>query len=318
MTSLLLIIAGFVLLLLGGEALVRGSVAIATKMGVSKLVIGLTLVGFGTSAPELVTSIQAALSGASGIAIGNVVGSNIANILLIIGISAVILPMFCPRDAVSRDGTVMIIATALLVLACFMGDISRVMGLIFLLGLISYLAMTFHIERKQKDLSSEMHEHESEAMPSPVKSIPLNLLIAVGGMAILVVGANLLVSGATELAKGLGVSDTVIGLTVVAVGTSLPELATSVMAALKRQSDVALGNVIGSNIFNILAILGITALVKPIPVPREILHFDLWVAVAAAVALLVFAYSNRKISRIEGGLMLGAYAVYIGAVAILS
>lgn len=318
MTSLFLIIAGFILLLGGGEALVRGSVAVATKLGVSKLVIGLTLVGFGTSAPELVTSIEAALSGASGIAIGNVVGSNIANILLIIGISAIILPMFCPREAISRDGTVMIIATALLVLACFMGEISHIMGLIFLLGLISYLAMTFHIERRQKDMAGEMLEHESEAMPSPIKSIPLNLLIAVGGMGVLVLGANLLVQGATDLAKGLGVSDTVIGLTVVAVGTSLPELATSIMAAMKRQSDVAIGNVIGSNIFNILGILGITALLKPIPVPEQILQFDLWVAVAASAALMLFAYTGRHITRIEGGILLGAYAAYIATVAILS
>lgn len=318
MMSTLFILAGFLLLLAGGEALVRGSVAIASKMGVSKLVIGLTLVGFGTSAPELVTSIQAALSGASGIAIGNVVGSNIANILLIIGASAILYPMVCPREAVSRDGTVMGISTILLALACFNGDLTRPIGAIFIVLLLCYLAMTFYIEKRGKDKAGEMLEHETEARPTPFNSVPLNLLITCGGMGLLVMGANMLVRGATELASGLGVSDTVIGLTVVAIGTSLPELATSVMAAIKKQSDVALGNVIGSNIFNILSILGITALIKPIPIPAEILQFDLWIMIAASAALLLFAYSGRKISRIEGGLLLGAYVAYIGTVAITS
>lgn len=284
MMSTLFILAGFLLLLAGGEALVRGSVAIASKMGVSKLVIGLTLVGFGTSAPELVTSIQAALSGASGIAIGNVVGSNIANILLIIGASAILYPMVCPREAVSRDGTVMGISTILLALACFNGDLTRPIGAIFIVLLLCYLAMTFYIEKRGKDKAGEMLEHETEARPTPFNSVPLNLLITCGGMGLLVMGANMLVRGATELASGLGVSDTVIGLTVVAIGTSLPELATSVMAAIKKQSDVALGNVIGSNIFNILSILGITALIKPIPIPAEILQFDLWIMIAASAA----------------------------------
>lgn len=318
MMSFLFIFSGFLLLLAGGEALVRGSVAIATKMGVSKLVIGLTLVGFGTSAPELVTSIQAALSGAPGIAIGNVVGSNIANILLIIGVSAVLLPMVCPREAILRDGMVMSAATILFVLACFVGELNYITGLIFLTLLGLYLGLTFYAEKKGKDKAGEMLEHETEARPLPFQSIPLNLLIACGGMGLLVLGANLLVRGATEMAQGLGVSDTVIGLTVVAIGTSLPELATSIMAALKKQSDVALGNVIGSNIFNILSILGITSIVKSIPVPQEIMNFDLWVMVGASAALLAFAYTGRNISRIEGGLLLMAYTTYIGAVAVMS
>ncbi len=318
MMSAFLILSGFLLLLAGGEALVRGSVAIATKMGVSKLVIGLTLVGFGTSAPELVTSIQAALSGAPGIAIGNVVGSNIANILLIIGVSALLFPMICPKEAILRDGMVMAAATALFVLACFVGVLNMMTGLIFLALIALYLGYTFYVERKSKDKAGEMLEHETDAMPSPFKSIPLNLLITCGGMGLLVLGANMLVRGATELAQGLGVSDAVIGLTVVAVGTSLPELATSVMAAIKKQSDVALGNVIGSNIFNILAILGITALVKPIPVPQEIINFDIWVMAAASTALLVFAYSGKKISRIEGAALLLSYMGYVAAVAYLS
>ncbi|MDY0028776.1 MAG: calcium/sodium antiporter [Pseudobdellovibrionaceae bacterium] len=318
MMSILFILAGFALLLAGGEALVRGSVAIATKMGVSKLVIGLTLVGFGTSAPELVTSIQAALSGASGIAIGNVVGSNIANILLIIGASALLFPMACPREAVTRDGTIMAIATILLAVVCFNGDITRPIGAVFVVLLLCYLAMTFYIEKRGKDKAGEMLEHESEAMPSPFKSTSTNLLITFGGMGLLVLGANMLVRGATELATGLGVSETIIGLTVVAIGTSLPELATSIMAAIKKQSDVALGNVIGSNIFNILAILGITTLIKPIPVPPEIMNLDIWVALGAAAILLIFAFSGRTISRTEGGILFGAYVAYIGTLALLS
>lgn len=318
MITFISIIAGFILLLAGGEALVRGSVAIANKLGLSKLVIGLTLVGFGTSAPELVTSVQAALAGSPGIAIGNVVGSNIANILLIIGTSALLFPMICPREAILRDGMVMVAATALFTLACYVGNLNYITGLIFLTLLALYLGLTFYLEKQNKDEAGEMLEHETESMSSPFQSTIANLLVTCGGMGLLVMGANLLVGGATTLAHTLGVSDAVIGLTVVAVGTSLPELATSIMAAIKKQSDVALGNVIGSNIFNILAILGITSLVKPVPVPAEIMSFDLWVLGAATIALLVLAYIGRNITRPEGAALLCGYIAYISAVTLAS
>lgn len=311
----LLIAGGFVLLVAGGEILVRGSVGVATRFGVSKLVIGLTLVGFGTSAPELVTSLQAAFVGAPGIAVGNVVGSNIANILLILGISALIHPLACDPMAIRRDGMVMLAATILLVGLGMLGAIDRWAGVVLLALLAAYLAFTFHIERKSRDKAGEMLEHEAEDASPANLSLPLNLGLAVGGIVLVVVGADLLVRGAVDVARLMGVSEAVIGLTIVAVGTSLPELVTSVMAAIKRHGDVAIGNVIGSNIFNILAILGVTAAIHPIPFPAEIAALDVWVALATAVALLLFAASGARLNRIEGGILAAAYAGYVGYLA---
>jgi cation:H+ antiporter len=318
MTSILLIIGGFILLLVGGEALVRGSVAVASRMGVSKLVIGLTLVGFGTSAPELMTSVQAALAGSSGIAIGNVVGSNIANILLIIGASAVIYPLACPKEAIRRDGAVMIAATlTLIALSLLFGEIGRISAGILIICLINYLLWTFYQERKSGGTSAEMHEHETETFSAPMlKAIPFQIFLVVVGIIVLIFGADLLVEGATDLAKTLGVSDSIIGLTVVAVGTSLPELATSIMAAIKRQADVAIGNVIGSNIFNIFSILGITALIQPIDIPQDISGIDNWVMLATAIVLVVFGLTGSKITRAEGIVLLISYIAYIGFMAL--
>jgi cation:H+ antiporter len=311
MTPILSIVAGFVLLFAGGEALVRGSVAVATRLGVSKLVIGLTLVGFGTSMPEMVTSLRAALAGSPGIAVGNVVGSNIANVLLILGVSALVHPLLCDPAALRRDGMAMMAATVALVGLAVAGTVGRIGGGLLLAGLAAYLALTFISERRNGSKSAAMHVHEAEdAMPAN-PSLPLNAILALGGIVAVIAGAGFLVEGASTLARRAGISDGVIGLTVVAVGTSLPELATSVVAAYKRHADVALGNIIGSNIFNILAILGVTAVVEPLAIPAEMAHFDVWVALATALALMVFAFSGLRVSRTEGAIFVTAYAGYV-------
>ncbi len=315
MIAVLSILGGFVLLLVGGEALVRGSVAVATRLGVSKLVIGLTLVGFGTSAPELVTSLQAALADSPGIAIGNVVGSNIANILLILGLAAVIAPVACAPQALTRDGSVMVGATLVLLGFSAYGFIPRWGGVLLLVLLALYLGYTLWKERQSKDAAGEVMEHEAEEVTPANLSMPRNIILTLVGFAGIMGGAKLLVDGSVDLAREAGISETIIGLTIVAVGTSLPELVTSVMAAIKRHGDVALGNVIGSNIFNILGILGITALIKPIPIPPEIMALDMWVALATVAVLMVFAWTGRALVRWEGGLLVAAYGGYLAVLA---
>lgn len=307
-----LIFAGLVALVIGGDLLVRGAVSLALRLGVSSLVIGLTLVGFGTSVPELVTSLEAALSGAPGIAIGNVIGSNIANILLILGAAAVLYPIAVHQAAFRRDAGVLSAAALAAFFVAVAGEAGRLTGILFLAGLFSYLAWTFWQEGHAASDASQVYKGEADfiepAQPSPVW---ISLGLALVGIGMTILGAKLLVSGAVTLAQALGVSDTLIGLTVVAVGTSLPELVTSVVAAYKRQPDVAFGNIVGSNIFNVLGILGVTAIVIPIPVPAEILAFDIWVMLGATALMVIFARTGWYITRREGFGLLALYAVYL-------
>jgi cation:H+ antiporter len=303
------LILGFALLVAGGEALVRGAVSVASRFGVSPLLIGLTLVGFGTSAPELVTSLQAAWSGFPGIAVGNVVGSNIANILLILGVAAVIMPMAIDPVAFRRDGTALAIATALAIGVIFLGSLDRWMGGVLLVALLTYIWVAYRTD------SVVVVDGGSQDSPetTPISgSIWLALGLALGGIAVTVLGARLTVDAAVTLALAWGMSETVVGLTVVAIGTSLPELVTSVMAALRRESGIAFGNVIGSNIYNILGIMGVTALVQPIPIPPQIAQLDVWVMLAATLALIVAVVAWKQIGRGTGVLFLGAYAAYTG------
>lgn len=302
---------GLVLLLAGGEFLVRGSVAVARRMGVSTLMIGLTLVGFGTSAPELVTSVQAALAGSPGIAVGNVVGSNIANILLIMGVAALLMPVPVDRQSFKRDGSMLVAISLAAVAVVMFGYLGRMVGTLFILALIAYVVWTYYTERESGPAGEEHAEHMIEAHgPAPL-SIWAGIALALGGLAAVVFGADLLVDGAIVLAKAWGVSDAVIGLTLVAIGTSLPELATTVMAAVRRQEDVAFGNVVGSNIYNVLAILGITALVMPLQVPAEIILFDIWVLLGSALLLVLFAGVSGRVARWHGFVFLGLYALYL-------
>ncbi|MEX0922801.1 MAG: calcium/sodium antiporter [Rhodovibrionaceae bacterium] len=312
------LLGGLVLLVLGGDALVRGAVAVARRFGVSPLLIGLTLVGFGTSTPELVTSLQAAFLGSPGIAIGNVIGSNTANILLILGVAAVIFPVATARDALLRDGGAVLFAALAAVAIVLHGELFRSAGAILVVLLLAYVLYSYLRERRSGGAAAAMHEGEVEiAEPGP-KGLPLALLFAFGGIALTILGADLLVKGAIHLASAAGISETLLGLTIVAVGTSLPELVTSVAAALRRHGDIAFGNVLGSNIYNVLGILGVTALVKPIPVPVEIAGFDVWVMLGATLLLLVFAATGQRISRWEGAALLAGYGAYLAVLAILA
>lgn len=310
------IVLGLVLLVAGGDLLVRGAVGLAQRFGLSELLIGLVLVGFGTSTPELMTSALAALNGAPGIAIGNVAGSNIANILLILGLTALIYPLRVDPAALLRDGPANALAALAFAGLALSGFIGREAGLALLVALTAYLVVTYRMEKGQTSPAAELHRGEAElVMPEPRPgNLPLNLLFALGGLVMILSGAHFLVAGATTFARAAGISDAVIGVTIVAVGTSLPELVTSVIAALKRQTDIALGNILGSNLFNILGILGLTAVISPLTVPREIMQLDIWVLLGATAALLVFAMSGWRLSRREGALMLLAYVGYTGVV----
>ena len=267
------LLGGLALLLAGGEALVRGSVRVAARLGVSPLVIGLVLVGFGTSMPELVASLEAALIGAPGIAVGNIVGSNIANILLILGLAAAVFPIATTRRAFTRDGTVLIAASLLMVGVAIAGSLGRVAGLLFLAFLLAYTIYTYLAERAGGP-SADMHAAAADDVAAGHMGLVWGLLLTAGGIAGVAWGASLLVGAAIGLARAAGLSEAVIGLTLVAVGTSLPELVTSLMAAIRRHPDVAFGNIVGSNIFNILGIGGVTAVVSPIAVPAQIVVLD--------------------------------------------
>lgn len=306
--------AGMALLLAGGEALVRGAVALARRLGVSPLLIGLTLVGYGTSTPELVTSLEAALAGSPGIALGNVVGSNIANVLLILGAAVLISPLRIEPRAFRRDASALALSALAATGLAWTGQIGRPAGLV-LLGLVAlYTLHTYRAEKARPDERGAILEAEGELKDG---SRPLGPWLAAAlvalGVAATILGAGLLVEGAVALARGLGVPELVIGLTLVAVGTSLPELATSLVAAWRGEAELAYGNVVGSNIYNILGILGATALVSPLPVPGRLLAFDLPVMLAATAALILFALTGWRIGRREGMLLLLGYGLYLGA-----
>jgi len=306
------LVAGLALLLVCGDLFVRGAVGVAERLKISPLVIGLTLVGFGTSLPELVASLEAARLGSPGIAVGNVVGSNIANILLILGIAALITPIVVAPGTFRLNGPVLVGASLLAVLLFSFGEIGRWAGFVFVVLLLGYTLTAYWSERRGlKDEAIGHLADEIEALPPRHASWAVYLGLTVGGLLGIVAGAALLVDGAVSLARSLGVSETIIGLTIVAVGTSLPELATSVIAAFKRHGDVALGNVVGSNIFNLLGILGVTALYRPIAVPAEILDFDSWVMLGATALVIVFSLTRAKIERWEGGALLAGYGAYL-------
>ena len=298
----ILLLLGLIGLFAGGEALVRGAVGIAQRLAMSPLLIGLTVVGFGTSTPELLVSVDAALRGVPDIAIGNVVGSNIGNILLIVGLSALVWPIRVSRGTLRRDLAVMLAAAVVLMPLFWSGMLGRPAGLVLVVALLAYLAWAWLAQG----------EPEAEAMAT---SRPLwrSLIWVLLGLAALMLGARWLVDGAVAIARTYGVSEAFIGLTIVAVGTSLPELATSIIAALRRQSEIAIGNIVGSNIFNVLGILGVTALVAPIPVAGRFLSFDVPVMIGASLALAALLLLRPGIGRVTGVALLLAYAAYVWA-----
>ncbi|MGP6086616.1 calcium/sodium antiporter [Antarctobacter jejuensis] len=310
--DILFVLLGLAALVAGGDFLVRGAVAVARGLNVPPMVIGLTLVGFGTSAPELVTSLQAALSGAPGIAVGNVVGSNIGNVLLILGLAALLRSIAVDRRALIRDGGMLVVATGFGVFALLQGEVGRLTGIFFLVTLAAYLTGTLIAERRSSTAAAAVYEGEADLLPvRPARMLP-SALLALAGLALTILGARFLVIGAVNLAAAAGVSETLIGLTIVAIGTSMPELVTSVMAVRRGEGDVAFGNIIGSNIFNLLGILGVTALVTPIAVPAEVMALDVWVMSATTLVLLVFATTGARISRREAGALLAGYGLYLG------
>ena len=314
MEAWLSLLGGLVLLVVGGELLVRGAVKAAERMGISPLVIGLTLVGFGTSMPELVTSVQAGLNGSPGIAFGNIVGSNIANMLLIAGASALICPIVVARSALRRDAAVMLAATVAFALLAALVPMGRILGAGLIALLVGYIWYVIQQEKAAAD-GGALHDKslalaEADpgiAPPHAGQGLIVPLLTALAGLALVVAGGSFLVNGAVALARGFGISETVIGLTIVAVGTSMPELVTSVIAALKRQGDVAFGNVVGSNIYNLLGIGGTTALIAPSNVPEEIARFDAPLMVAVSLLLLLFAATGLRIARREGAVLIAGY-----------
>ena len=303
----LLLVAGLVILLFAGDALVKGAVNLALRLGVPALIVSLTVVAFGTSAPELLVSIQSVLDGVPGLALGNVVGSNTANVLLVLGVPALIAPLVTAGEDTRASYLQMLGATGLFIALCFLGTITWISGLVLLAGLAAMLVWSFLQARRARADAVELEG----ADPSLSKvRIALFLLVGLVGLPL---GAQLLIRGATEIARDFGLSESVIGLTLVAVGTSLPELATTVVAAWKRQADVALGNVIGSNMFNLLGIIGIAALVGPIPVDPQFLSFDLWIMAAAAAVLVPFVFLGWTISRGWGLALTAAYAAYVAS-----
>jgi cation:H+ antiporter len=308
-----LIIAGFALLLFGGESVVRGSVALAQRLGVSPLIVGLTIVGFGTSLPEMVVSVNAALVGSPGLAVGNVVGSNIANILLILGVAAVIAPIAVHPGAVKRDLLGMSAATLVYVGLGMSGQIVFWQGVLMLIALMSYIGFTVWHDNKSNDEAAEMHRDEAAEMGEiPLRTVSIAGIIIVGLFAV-VVGAEWLITGATTLATEFGIPEEVIGLTVVAIGTSLPEIATSIVAAYRGHSDVCVGNVLGSNLFNLFGITGVTALFAPLPFSDKIVSFDLWILLAATAIIIPFMLTGRRISRPEGIVLLILYVSFIAS-----
>lgn len=310
----LLVAVGVALLTIGGEALIRGALAAANRLGVSPLLAGLVIVGFGTSMPELMVSVAAALDQQPDIAIGNVVGSNIGNILLILGVCALITPMEVSPLALRRDASVGVAASILFVALVGVGGnaLGRLDALIFLVCLLSFLVWAYRSESAHDVPSAELHEAEADEITTLPKTTSWTVTVLIGGLLLLISGSQVLLKGAVGIAENLGVSEAVIGLTLVAVGTSLPELSISVIAALRKHADVAIGNVLGSNIFNLLGILGVSALLQPLPVNLRVLQFDQWVMLGTSLVLFLMLYTSRRLSRLEGGILLAGYAAYIG------
>lgn len=306
---------GLAILLIAGDLLVRGAVNLSLRLGIPALIVSLTVVAFGTSAPELLVSVQAVLKDVPGIAMGNVVGSNIANVLLVLGLPALISGIHSSECDSRRSFLMMLGATALFIALCFLGPLTWWHGLILLAGLVAMLTDSYSCAMQSRRdgraaaaaavAAGEIDEADPEM---PGWRIALYLLLGLIGLPL---GADMLVDGASSIARRYGVSEAVIGLTLVALGTSLPELATSVMAALRRQADVALGNVIGSNIFNLLGIIGVAALVGPIPVAAEFLRLDLWVMLAASLVLVPFVLFCRDMNRGWGAALTLLYIAYI-------
>lgn len=314
--TIALLIGGFVLLVLGAELLVKGSSVLAGILGISPLIIGLTVVAYGTSAPEMAVSVMSSFAGQSDIALGNAVGSNILNILLILGISALFTPLVVSKQIIRSDVPIMIGVSILLFVFGLDGTVSRVDGSILFIGAVLYTLSLIYQSRRQNNISNqdEFTEEYGFSGDSSLIILSKNILFIIIGAVLLILGSRFLVNAATTIARILGLSELLIGLTIVSFGTSLPELATSVVASIRGERDIAVGNILGSNIFNILAVLGVAGIVSPngVIVPDAAIAFDIPVAIAVAFACLPIFASGARISRWEGLLFVFYYFIYTG------
>ncbi|WP_302174013.1 calcium/sodium antiporter [uncultured Hydrogenophaga sp.] len=313
--NILLFIAGLIGLIAGAELLVRGASKLALSFGISPLVVGLTIVAFGTSSPEVAVSVGAAMDGQTDLALGNVVGSNIFNVLFILGVSALITPLVVNIQLIRQEVPIMIGASIILLLVCLDGRIGLMDGLLLCGLMVAYTV--FLIVQSRRESQAAKDEYAAEVKPASRGAwdakLPVQLLLIAVGLGLLVLGSEALVTASIAFAKALGVSDLVIGLTIVAAGTSMPEVATSITAAIKGERDIAVGNVVGSNTFNILGCLGIASVVSPsgLGVPSSLLALDMWVMLATALACLPVFLTGREIARWEGGVFLAYYAAYV-------
>tara|TARA_R110000796_G_scaffold127333_5_gene242606 strand:- start:18560 stop:19633 length:1074 start_codon:yes stop_codon:yes gene_type:complete len=308
------LIAGLVLLVAGAEVLVRGAAKLAAQFGIPPLVIGLTVVAFGTSAPETAVSVQAAFNGSGDLAIGNVIGSNIANVLLILGLTALVAPLIVSRQLIRLDVPIMIGASLVTYALAWDGSLSRLDGALLFAAVVAYTLFLVISSRREKAAEADDEFAKEFGLDEPAKPYAglINAGLVIAGLVLLVLGSNFLVEGAVELARALGLSELVIGLTVIAIGTSLPELATSILAAIRGERDIAVGNIVGSNIFNLLCVLGLASLVSPqaIAVSANALAFDFPVMIAVAVACLPIFFAGYTINRWEGLLFIAYYIAY--------
>ncbi len=308
MSIALMIIGGIILLVAGGEALVQGAVALAKRMGVAPLVIGLTVVAYGTSMPEMVVSVESMMTGHPDIALGNVVGSNISNILLILGITALIFPIAMDQDLARRDAILMLMATLLLIIFSIDGVVSRPEAVVFLGIAVFHGIYTFYFTHKHpsRQLEKEMEEETNVSMP-----LWRSLLFICGGMALLVFGGKVTVGGCVTLAREAGISEAVIGLTILAIGSSLPELMASAVAAYRKHPGICLGNIVGSNLMNITVIMGVAPIIKPVTVAPQFMQMDFWVMIGVTFAFSVFLIGEKRMGRLEGSALVLCFCSYL-------
>lgn len=306
------VLVGFVVLTGAAEVLVRGAVNLADRMGISPLVIGMTVVAVGTSAPELVVSLDAALSGSPGLAVGNIVGSNIANVILILGVTCVVKPITDGTAALKRDAVMLMGGGLLFTALCLRGELDLVAGVVLLAGFFTFLGVSYWRDSHDPEAAEEII-HEVEELEGKPKALPVTLALVAIGLAGLAFGADILVDGGVAIARTFGISEEVIGLTVFAFGTSLPELAASVVAAVRGHSDLAIGNIVGSNLFNVLGVGGTAAVVVALPVAPQILNFDLWVMLATSALMLPLMVCGWRLTRAVAVLFLILYGAYIWA-----
>ena len=319
-TAFLLLVVGLVILIVAGDVMVRGAAALARHWGVPALIVGLTIVAFGTSAPEMVVGVQAAMMGEGDLAAGNVVGSNVANVLLALGLPALILAIPTNMSGVARNSFIALFAAGLFVLLAFIHTpLMRWQGAILFSGIIAYLIFMFRLAKAGSDdpileEMTEIDEGEDGLPTSTLKSFVYVLLGVVG----LILGGKLIVDNAVLIAEGLGISKTIIGLTIVAIGTSLPEIATVIVATYRGHPEVAIGNVLGSNVFNVFAVMGASALAGPIAIDSNLMKFDFWVMLLSSFVLLLYVLRRQPIGRKTGAILTMAYAVYLAVVVFLA